>query len=87
MLTGITSCTIGSTNAPPFITTFCPPEARAHERAFLGGAQVQPIEEPDDDRDDDRDDDEPQDELSELCAGHDDLLATRLVFMRSPDRS
>src|SRR5882724_3234092 len=25
MLTGTTSCTMGSTKAPPFITTFCPP--------------------------------------------------------------
>ena len=25
MLTGMTSCTIGSTKAPPFITTFWPP--------------------------------------------------------------
>jgi hypothetical protein len=25
MFTGITSCTIGSTNAPPSSTTFCPP--------------------------------------------------------------
>ena len=25
MLTGTTSCTIGSTKAPPFMTTRCPP--------------------------------------------------------------
>ena len=25
MFTGITSWTIGSTSAPPFMTTFCPP--------------------------------------------------------------
>ena len=35
MLTGITSWTIGSTNAPPFITTFCPPRpVRTNARSF-----------------------------------------------------
>ena len=35
MLTGITSCTIGSTNAPPFITTFWPPRpVRTNARSF-----------------------------------------------------
>ena len=35
MLTGITSCTIGSTNAPPPSTTFCPPSpVRTKLRSF-----------------------------------------------------
>ena len=35
MLTGTTSCTIGSTNAPPFMTTFWPPRpVRTNARSF-----------------------------------------------------
>src|SRR5262245_8979440 len=35
MLTGTTSWTIGSTKAPPFITTFCPPRpVRTNARSF-----------------------------------------------------
>src|SRR5262249_30553966 len=35
MLTGMTSCTMGSTKAPPFITTFCPPRpVRTNARSF-----------------------------------------------------
>ena len=35
MLTGITSWMIGSTNAPPFCTTFCPPKpVRTNARSF-----------------------------------------------------
>ena len=36
MLTGITSCTIGSTKAPPSSTTFCPPRpVRTKARSLL----------------------------------------------------
>ena len=70
MLTGITSCTIGSTKAPPSSTTFWPPRpVRTNARSLLA-AQVEPVQQPDDDRDDDRDDDQAEDEAAELGAGH-----------------
>jgi 3-oxoacyl-[acyl-carrier protein] reductase len=56
--------------------------ARAHERALLGGPQVQPVQQPDDDRDDDRGDDEAEDELSELGSAHDALLPLMLLNLR-----
>ena len=70
MLTGITSCTIGSTKAPPSSTTFWPPRPVRTKARSLRAAQVQPVQQPDDDRDDDRDDDQAEDEGAELGAGH-----------------
>jgi hypothetical protein len=45
MFTGVTSWMIGSTKAPPLITTFLPEETGADEGHLLRRASVQPIHE------------------------------------------
>ena len=79
MFTGVMSWMIGSTNAPPLITTFSPKQAGADERDLLGRAAVQPVHQVDDDRDDDDRDDQPEYQRADELPRHRPFLPTRNV--------
>ena len=81
MLTGTTSCTIGSTNAPPFMTTFWPPRpVRTNARSFEDRRYSQ-LSSQTHDRDDRRDHDQAENELTELGSAHDAPRLIRLNFL------
>ena len=50
-------------------------------RPLLGGAQVQPVEQPHHQRDDDRDADEGEDELSELGSSHEAFSFSTVLLL------
>ena len=81
MLTGITSCTIGSTKAPPSSTTFWPPRPVRTKARSLRAAQVQPVQQPDADRHDDGNDEQAEEEAAELGAGH-GLVSSRVIWVK-----
>ena len=60
MLTRVTSWKIGTTKAPPFITTFWPNRPVLTNVGLLGGAPIEPVEQEANDNDHHERDDQPR---------------------------